>query len=160
MKKSKLSVVVGLIVVFAAAASYGYRGGPGRERAPGPRGEFIQGLSEEQRTAIRDIMQSHREGIEPLRTELEARNAELHELVKADAGEATIFAKIDEIGALHTEMMKKRIEMELEIRAQLTDEQKEQFDEKPFMMGRGPARGGDGRGPGRPGGPGPGGGFE
>lgn len=155
MKKPKLSVVVGLIVVFAAAASYGYRGGPGREGAPGPRGGFIQDLSEEQQTAIRDIMQSHREEIEPLRTELEAMNAELHELVKADAGEATIFAKIDEIGALRTEMMKKRMGMELEIRAQLTDEQKEQFDEKPFMVGRGPDRGDGGRGPRGPGGRGP-----
>lgn len=146
--------VVGLTVILAAAYASARRGGPDSERAPGPRGAFMQDLSEEQRTAVREIMQKHREEVEPLRTEMEARNAELQELVRAEAGEAAIFAKLDEIGALRTEMMKKRMEMQLEVRAQLTDEQKEQFDERPFMTGGGRGRRGGGRGPG----PGPGGG--
>jgi Spy/CpxP family protein refolding chaperone len=119
----------------------------------------MQDLSDEQRTALREILEKHREETESLRTELEAKHAELQELVKAEAGEAAIFVKLDEIGALHTEMMKKRMEMQLEIRTQLTDEQKKEFDEKPFMIGAGPGRPGGGRGPaGDPGGgPGPGG---
>jgi Spy/CpxP family protein refolding chaperone len=157
MKKNKLTVVVGLMVILAAAAVGARQPGPGPERAPGPKGAFVQDLSEEQRTAMREIMEKHREAIEPLRTELDAKSAELHELVKAEAGELAIFAKIDEIGALRTEMMKKRMEMQLELRAQLTDEQKQQFDEKTGKRGRGPGRGSGGRGPG---GPGPGGGFE
>jgi protein CpxP len=157
MTKNKLPVVVGLIVLVAAAAAAARQGRPGPEDARGSKGAFMQGLSEEQRTAVREIMQKHREEVEPLRAEMEAKNAELQELVRAEAGEAAIFAKIDELGALHTEMTKVRMAMRLEIRAQLTDEQKEQFDEKLFMMGRGPHRGDGGRGPG---GRGPRGGFE
>jgi Spy/CpxP family protein refolding chaperone len=157
MKSAKLWAIVGLTVILAAAYASARRGGPGPEGAPGSKGAFMQDLSEEQRTAVREIMQKHREEIEPLRTEMEARNAELQELVRAEAGEAAIFAKLDEIGALRTEMMKVRMAMQLEIRAQLTDEQKQQLDEKPFMMGRGSGRPGGGRGPG----PGAGGGpFE
>ncbi len=147
MTKNKLPAVIGLIVLVAATAAAARQGGPGPEGARGSKGAFMQGLSEEQRTAVREIAQKHREEVEPLRAEMEAKNAELQELVRAEAGEAAIFAKLDEIGALRTEMMKKRMEMQLEIRAQLTDEQKEQFDETPFMMGRGPHHGDGGRGP-------------
>jgi len=143
-------------VILTATYASARRQGPGAEGAPGPKGgAFMQDLSEEQRTAMREIMEKHREEIEPLRTEMEARNAELQELVQAEAGEVAIFAKLDEIGALRTELMKKRMEMQLEIRAQLTDEQKEQFDEKSFMMGggRGRPEGGRGPGPGAGGGP-------
>jgi Spy/CpxP family protein refolding chaperone len=160
MTKRIIPIVVGLIVVLAATAATARQPGPGRERDRGPRGEFIQNLSAEQRTAMREIMEKHREEMESLRTELEAKSAELRELVKAEVGETAIFAKIDEIGALRTEMMKKRMEMQLEIRAQLTDEQKQEMDEKPFMKDGRPGRGSGGRGPGGPGGPGAGGGFE
>lgn len=161
--KRNYPIVIALTVILAAAATAARQPGPGREGGRGPRGEFVQNLSEEQRTAMREIMEAHREEMESFRTDLEAKSAELQELVKAEAGETAIFAKIDEIGALRTEMMKKRMEMQLEIRAQLTEEQKEELDEKPLMMGGGPGRGGGGRGPGGPGGaggPGPGGGFE
>jgi protein CpxP len=157
MRKRTTSAVVGLMIILTAAYASARRAGPGAEGAPGPKGAFMQDLSEEQRTAMREIMEKHREEMEPLRTEMEARNAELQELVRADAGEVAIFGKLDEIGALRTEMMKVRMAMRLEIRAQLTDEQKEQFDEKPFIRGGGRGRPGGGRGPG----PGAGGGpFE
>lgn len=158
MRKSTLSVVAGLMVVFAAATSYGYRGGHGPEAAGHPKAEIIQNLSQEQREAIREITLQHQKEMISLRAEMETKNLELRELVRAGAGEDAIFAKIDEIGALRTEMMKKRMAMQLEIRAQLTDEQKEMFDQEHMMMGYMGA--GGGRGPGGPGGHGPGGGFE
>jgi Spy/CpxP family protein refolding chaperone len=158
MEKLKLSVIVGLIAVFAAVAAYGYRGGNGPEAAGRPKAEFIQNLSQEQREAIREITLQHQKEMISLRAEMETKSLELQELVRAGAGEDAIFAKIDEIGALRTEMMKKRMAMQLEIRAQLTDEQKEMFDQKHMMMGHMGA--GGGRGPGGPGGHGPGGGFE
>lgn len=145
MTKNRLPVVVGLMVVLAAAAGARHAGfGP--EGAPGPKGAFIQDLSDEQRTAIREITLKHRKEMIPLRAEMETRNLELQELVRADADKDAIFAKLDEIGALRTEMMKKRMAMQLEIRAQLTDEQKEMFDQKHMMMGHMGA--GGGRGPG------------
>ncbi|HUV87827.1 MAG TPA: Spy/CpxP family protein refolding chaperone [bacterium] len=147
MTKNRLPVVVGLMVVLAAAAGARHAGfGP--EGAPGPKGAFIQDLSDEQRTAIREITLKHRKEMIPLRAEMETRNLELQELVGADADKDAIFAKLDEIGALRTEMMKKRMAMQLEIRAQLTDEQKEMFDQKHMMMGHMGAGGGRGPGPG------------
>ena len=157
MRKRTTLAVVGLMIILTAAYASARRAGPGAEGAPGPKGAFTQDLSEEQRTAVREITLKHRKEMIPLRAEMETMNLELQELVRAEAGEAAIFAKLDEIGELRTEMTKKRMAMRLEIRAQLTDEQKEQFDEKPLMMGGGRGRRGGGRGPG----PGAGGGpFE
>jgi Spy/CpxP family protein refolding chaperone len=160
MTKKNPLIVIGMIVILAAAAAAARHPGPGPKGDRGPKDELFQNLSEEQRTAIREIMENHRAEMESFRAELEAKSAELRELVKTEAGEAAIFAKIDEIGALRTEMMKKRMEMQLEIRAQLSEEQKEQLDEQGFMMGGGPGRGSGGRGPGGPGGPGPWGGSD
>ena len=143
MKKTKLLAVVGLMVIFAAAAASARDAGSGPEGGPGSKGAFMQDLSEEQRTACQEIALKYKDEMEPLRTEMEAKKAELQELVRAEAGEAAIFAKIDEIGALRTEMTKKRMAMRLEIRGQLTDEQKEMMDEKHMMMGhKGPGGGG------------------
>jgi Spy/CpxP family protein refolding chaperone len=134
--KMKSLVVVGLTVVLTAAyasarqARVGPEGSPGRERA------LPEDLSAEQRTAIREITLKYKEEMVALRAEMEAKRLELEELVRAGAGEAALFAKIDEVGALRTEMMKKRLAMRLETRAQLTDEQKERFDQKHATMGR------------------------
>ena len=152
MTKNRLPVVVGLMLVLAAAAASARYGGVGPEGGPGPKGAFLQDLSAEQRTAIREITLKHRKEMIPMRAEMETKNLELQELVRAEAGEAAIFAKLDEIGALRTEMMKKRMAMRLEIRAQLTDEQKEMMDAKHMMMGHKGAGGGCGLGGGRGGG--------
>lgn len=151
MTKNSLPTVVGLMVVLAAAAAGARHAGPGPEGAPGSKSAFMQDLSEEQRTAMREITLKYKKEMIPLRAEMETRNLELQELVRAEAGEAAIFAKLDEIGALRTEMTKKRMAMQLEIRAQLTDEQKEMFDQKHMMMGHMGAGGGCGLG-GGPGG--------
>jgi Spy/CpxP family protein refolding chaperone len=146
MKKTKLLAVVGLMVVFAAAATSARHAGFGPEGGSGAKGAFLQDLTSEQRTAMREITLEYKKEMIPLRAEMETKNLELQELVRAEAGEAAIFAKLDEIGALRTEMMKKRMAMRLEIRAQLTDEQKEMMDEKHMMMGHKGAGGGCGPG--------------
>lgn len=148
MKKTKLLAVVGLVVIFAAAAAGVRHAGFGPEGGPGSKGAFLQDLTSEQRTAIREITLKHQKEMIPLRAEMETKNLELQELVRADAGKDAIFAKLDEIGALRTEMMKKRMAMRLEIRAQLTDEQKEMMDAKHMMMGHKGAGGGCGLGDG------------
>ncbi len=113
-------------------------------------GASLEDLTAEQRKAIREITLEHQKEMITLRAEMEAKSLELQELVRAEAGEAAIFAKLDEIGALRNEMMKKRMAMRLEIRAQLTAEQKERFDQEHMMMGRmGPGGLGFGDRPGR-----------
>jgi Spy/CpxP family protein refolding chaperone len=154
----KLVPVVGAILAVAAAAAYGYRGGPGPGGGPGAMGASFPDLSAEQRTAIRDITLKYQKEMVSLRAEMETKNLELQELVRADAGKDAIFAKVDEIGALRTEMMKRRMAMRLEVRAQLSDEQKEMFDQNHMMMGHMGAGGGSGLG--GPGGHGRAGGFK
>lgn len=151
MRKRTTLAVVGLMIILTAAYASARRQGPGPEGAPGSKGAFMQDLSEEQRTAMREVTLKYKKEMIPLRAEMETMNLELQELVRAEAGEAAIFAKLDEIGALRTEMMKKRMAMQLEIRARLTDEQKEMMDEKCMMMGHMGAGGGCGLGggPGR-----------
>lgn len=148
MTKRKLLAVVGLMVIFTAAAASARYPGFGPEGAPCPKGALLEDLSAEQRTAIREIALKYKKEMITLRAEMEAKSLELQELVRTEAGEAAIFAKVDEVGALRTEMMKKRLAMRLEIRAQLTDEQKERFDQKHVMMGRTGFGGGCGLGPG------------
>lgn len=150
MKSTKLWAVFGLMVVFAAAAAGARHAGPRPEGGPGSKAAVLQDLTSEQRTAIREITLKYRKEMIPMRAEMETKNLELRELVRAEAGEAAIFAKLDEIGALRTEMTKKRMAMRLEIRARLTDEQKEMMDEKQMMTGHMGAGGGcglGGRGP-------------
>jgi len=147
MTKRKLLAVACLMVIFTAAGASARRAGRGLEGAPGPKGALLEDLSAEQRTAIGEIVLKYKKEMINLRAEMETKNLELQELVRGEAGEAAIFAKVDEVGALRTEMMKKRLAMRLEIRAQLTDEQKERFDQKRATMGRERAgRDGPGRG--------------
>ena len=148
MTKNRLPVVVGLMLVLAAAAASARYGGVGPEGGPGSKSAFLQELTSEQRNAMREITLKYKKEMIPLRAEMETKNLELQELVRADAGKDAIFAKLDEIGALRTEMMKKRMAMRLEIRAQLTDEQKEMMDAKHMMMGHKGAGGGCGLGDG------------
>lgn len=147
----RLVPIVGAILAVAAATSYGHRGaGPGPGGGPGAVGASLEDLTAEQREAIREIALEQQKEMITLRAEMEAKSLELQELVRAEAGEAAIFAKLDEIGALRNEMMKKRMAMRLEIRAQLTAEQKERFDQEHMMMGRmGPGGLGFGDRPGR-----------
>lgn len=151
MTKRKLLAVVGLMVILTAAYASARHAGFGSEGSPGPKGALLEDLSAEQRTAIREIALKYKKEMINLRAEMETKNLELQELVRGEAGEAAVFAKLDEVGALRTEMMKKRLAMRLEIRAQLTEEQKERFDQKHLMMGHMGAGGGCGlgAGPGR-----------
>jgi Spy/CpxP family protein refolding chaperone len=159
MTKNRLAVIVGLTAVLAAAAAAQGRGGPGAMGGRGAAGGLFQDLSADQRAAIREIILEHQKEMITLRAEMETKGLELQELIRAEAGEAAVMAKVEELGALRTEMMKKRVALQLEIRAQLTAEQKDAFDEMPMMMG-GRMGGGAGWGMGGFGGPGPGGDID
>ncbi|NIT36020.1 MAG: periplasmic heavy metal sensor [candidate division Zixibacteria bacterium] len=136
MTKIKLLTAVGLAVILTAAYASARQARSGPEGAPGRERALPENLSAEQRTAIREIAHKYQKEMVALRAEMEAERLELEELIRTEAGRDAIFAKLDEVGALRTEMMKKRLAMRLEIRAQLTDEQKERFDQRRATMGR------------------------
>jgi Spy/CpxP family protein refolding chaperone len=147
--KIRLLAVVGLAVILTAAYASARHAGFGPEGSPGPKGALLQDLSAEQRAAIREIALKYQKEMIALRAEMETESLELQEMVRADAGKDAIFAQADEVAKLRAEMMKNRLAMRLEIRAQLTDEQKEMFDQEHMVMGRMGAGGeGFGGGPG------------
>jgi hypothetical protein len=92
-----------------------------------------------------------------LREETDSLRDELHDFVTADASEAELDAKIDEMGALRTEIMKKEVHFRVEVRKLLTDEQKSQLEELRGEKGPYGPMGGPNKGKWHEGGYGPGG---
>ncbi len=104
------------------------KGGPGMGYGGGPFKGLFEILDEDQQEKVTAILEAHREEATANRDAMKAKREELHELIKADASEATIMAKAEEVGGLQTELMKSKTAMMLEIRALLTDEQKQKLD--------------------------------
>jgi len=94
-------------------------------------GECIPDLTNTQKEQIKKIRLELQKALLPLRSQLEVKSAELKSLLVADNPDAAkINAKLDEIGALRTQIQKKRLTQELEIRKLLTSEQRVVFDER------------------------------
>ncbi|UCE27214.1 MAG: Spy/CpxP family protein refolding chaperone [Candidatus Coatesbacteria bacterium] len=136
-------------VVAVTISSWAFGGGPGgglpTDGQKGPKGLFGI-LDEDQRETVKAMLEENREEMEGLREEMDSLRAELHELIKSEAGATTLDAKIEEIGALHTEMMKNQVNLRVEIRKLLTEEQKAQLDEMEAEMGTGGRMGGPDKG--------------
>jgi Spy/CpxP family protein refolding chaperone len=161
-KKAFCLAVVSVIAV--AISSWAFGGGPGggppTDGQKGPNGLFGI-LDEDQQETVKAMLEENREEMEGLQGQIENLREELHELIKSEVGETALNAKIEEIGALHTEIMKKQVNLHVEIRKLLTDEQKAQLDEMEAEMGPGGPMGGPGKGPERgKGGRGPGAGWS
>ena len=142
-----LLVLGALLIVPAAIAKEQSRGqcpGAGFGHMGGI-GAIINDLSKEQKEAIHKIMVELEKEMIDLRASLEKKHIELRELMIA-ADEAKLYAKIDEIGKLRTDIQKKRVKMMLDIRNLLTDEQKEKLEGMMPMMG---CPGGPGGAPGQ-----------
>jgi|GEM_PF-1195821 len=147
-KKAFCLAVVSVVAV--AISSWAFGGGPGggppTDGQKGPNGLFGI-LTEDQQETVKSMLEENREEMEGLREEMKNLREELRELIKSEASETALNAKIEEIGALHTEIMKKQVNLRVEIRELLTDEQKAQLDEMEAEMGPGGHMGGPGKGP-------------
>lgn len=147
------------IITFVAIGSWAFAAGPHGnfgECPKEPKGLFGI-LNEDQQETVKAMLEEHREEMKGLRDEMDSLREELQELVMADASETELDAKIDEIGALRTEIMKKEVHFRVEVRNLLTDEQKSQLEELRGEMGPGGPMGGPNGGKWREGGYGPGG---
>lgn len=94
-------------------------------------------LTEEQRSQINDMHVENQQEMLPLRNELREKRARLRTLQTSSNYDADeVNALLEEIGDLRTDMSIKRNEHRQEVRNQLTDEQRVQFDNRPYRSGK------------------------
>ena len=119
-------------------------GGPMMGQAGGPGGggfgmkmmDELE-LTKDQRKQLEDITFNFRKGMIPMRAQLQVANLELQQLIRSDAKRSDIDAKIDQIGKFRTDIQKQAVGHRLAMRAVLTPEQREKWDNRPHMMRRG-----------------------
>jgi Spy/CpxP family protein refolding chaperone len=98
----------------------------------------LMDLTEAQQKKIDELRTLHQKNMLQHRNQLAEKNARLQTLRTAEKADMTAINKtIDEIGTLKTQMMKERENHIQQIRGQLTDSQKVQFDSKAGKGGRG-----------------------
>jgi Spy/CpxP family protein refolding chaperone len=159
-KSRALIILAVVILVFAAGALAQGPGGPAG-RGPGSgEGEFGYErrlerltarleLSDEQAAAIAAIGEQGREEGLKLRKEMMRLRNELEgEMLKDEPSEAAVVDLVDKIGNLKTEMHKIRVKNRLQVRRQLTPEQRDKMLMHRGGLGQGLGRkGGHSRGP-------------
>lgn len=89
-------------------------------------------LTTDQITAIHKLRIEHQKEMLPIRTKLHAQRLELQALMLQEPNQKQLDNKIEQIGEIRTELMKKRMAHRLKIRDLLTDEQKAIFDTQGF----------------------------
>jgi Spy/CpxP family protein refolding chaperone len=125
-------------VALTAAASMAFGQGAGMQHAfkgcPG-----MPGLSEDQQKKVEALNLEIEKALLPLKAQLDVKAAELKVLAVAEnPDKAAIDKKIEEIGALRTQMMKKKVLNGLAVRALLTPDQRVGFDQKALRECCGP----------------------
>jgi Spy/CpxP family protein refolding chaperone len=118
------------------AGGYGFAGHrPPMERALGPMGGLMRfwnnpeiveklRLTDDQRKAMDDILQQHRETLIDMRANLEKAELALEPLMKADQpDEARVLAQIDQVAQARAELEKANARFLLAIRSKLTPDQ-------------------------------------
>jgi len=96
-------------------------------------------LTDDQRKAMDDIFQKHREKLIDLRANLEKAEVEMEPLVKADQpNESAVMSQIDKVAQARAELEKANARFLFALRAKLTPEQWKQVQE--FRQNRGEMR--------------------
>lgn len=88
-------------------------------------------LDENQESQAKTFFTEMQKTVNPLRMEIKEKELELEKLMITDnVKEKTVYAKVDEIGQLKSEVQKARTKSKIQLRSILTDEQKVLFDSK------------------------------
>ena len=137
--KAKILSLALLMSLSAALMAQSTEVGPKKEFR-GQQGEKFQGeesvgfghwlnLTDTQKEAFKQSMMAMHKQIKPIRNELGEAMAHQKTLIGAENPDlAAINSNIDKIGALRIEIAKIQIKNRLDLRAQLTDEQRQKFD--------------------------------
>ena len=121
---------------------------PDREQMRGERGEMkglmnhLPDLTEEQSEQIENLRIEHLKVVKPIKNQLAEKKVQLKSLSTADKVEMSkINAKIEEVGALKTQLMKEKANHHQSIRKVLTEKQRVIFDNVPHKrQGHGQGR--------------------
>jgi zinc resistance-associated protein len=130
-------------VALTAAASMAFGQGAGMKHVPkgcpGMGCSGMPGLSEDQQKKIEALNLEIEKALLPIKAQMDVKAAELKALAVADnPDKAAIDKKIEEIGALRTQLMKKKVLNGLAVRALLTPDQRVGFDQKALRECCGP----------------------
>ena len=118
-----------LVLISALVSTFAYPQPFRKEVLPKQRGLMgIPDLSVEQIQKIEKLRLEHRKDVLSLRSKIKAAHLDLEGLIMEESAQKDIDKKVEEIGKMETELMKKRIAHRIEIRNLLTDEQKVIFD--------------------------------
>ena len=99
---------------------------------------WMPGLTEDQQKKVQALDLETEKVLLPIKAQIEVKAAELKGLALAEnPDKGAIDKKIEEIGALRTQIMKKKILNKLAVRAILTPDQRVDFDRKVLQGGRG-----------------------
>lgn len=134
--KKNLFIITILLAVFAltvpwAVAQDKEKPCPMKSMKHGMRAAGIPDLTEDQQKQIEKLKTDLDKAILPLESQLDVKSAELKNLMIADNPNiAAVNAKLDEIGGLRTQIQKRRVTNQLEIRKLLTPEQRIAFDKR------------------------------
>ena len=130
--KTKQIYVTAAISALLLIASVGVNAQPKQEKQRGHDKALMQcipGLSDEQKTKIKDLRTAHMKEVTPVKNVLAEKEARLNTLTAADKADMNEINKtIDEIAKLKGDMMKMRVNHQAKVKALLTDEQKVYFN--------------------------------
>jgi len=130
-------------VVFAGAANPGQASPGGSANVPGPKGHWHMfgsylGLSQEQKDRMRELRSRYYADTHDLRYDIMQKKVEMRKLfTDPKVSDATLLAKLKELGALRQTLMDKRAKMRIEWRKILTAEQIQKLDRMPMRRGMG-----------------------
>lgn len=136
MKKILKTITVLILILSTGITTsiYAQRGFRSQVR-PGERERQlyrIPDLTEEQQEQINNIRTNYLKDIQPLKNEMKINEARLDALITEDKPDMNKINKlIDDNGKIQTELRKKQVAHQLQIRNLLTEEQKVIFDSRP-----------------------------
>jgi len=124
------NLVITALFIFLTAGVFAQPGNMSPNNKKG-QGTFmnIPDLTDAQQTQLKEMRTAHMKEMMPLRNELKERNAHLQTLQTADKPNMNeIYAEIDKIGTIKTNMAKKHADFRQEVRKILTDDQRIYYD--------------------------------
>ena len=133
MKRHLISLTVLAVLLIAMTSVYAQDGNMRMRKFTDD--DFPE-FTAEQRGQMADLRADHQKAMIPLKADLRLKQLELKEMMRKDASQSMINSKLDEIGAIKTQISKMRVDHRLKTRALMTDEQREYFEEHRGMMGR------------------------
>lgn len=128
-KKASLSIVLVLLLAPSMFSQMGR----------GMMADNPNQMTSEQMAKIKQMNLNYQKELIPIRMKLQEKNLELTNLMADMDDQKRIEAKIEEMSAIYSDLLKKSVEHRSNILSVLTDEQKEMFNwNMGFGMGMGP----------------------